>query len=536
MVSRGGFGESAEGAEIDMARLIEVHGEDVIRYMDQNALRLMARVQKMADSVGLGDRHSEVPLITGRHKSEEDPQKRSRGSSSSCSEAPPLKRPEGEFQEDMERDAPPTSLPALRQDPVPVTQPQHLQATGVRPGQVGLRPGQDNWSTDGRPEVPELGTTEARNESDGLPTTEGLVYGLGAHRLLVDENPGNRMDEPQVGNQEPQAQNLFPADMTSRRKGPGSQFNLRVPEHQPEMEDPGTQLFLTDEEWMQQQPSQQPSGSVGPEVHPPHQDQVDQGWGIDWEDWRNGVDYGLGQLFPQVTYLTEEVENMQQQLSPQLLGERFEELFSQSTGIKDFTKSQIDGQILALSNLMKLWINEAVAPLGPQIENKTMEKFQFLERGLETQFGQLFRLLNEQNREAQESALRQQGVAASRAADLAVDRPEESLGEIRRHLQDFELNKGLTKELTAQVKALFSLTENQQKVWEQAQPGLVTRGELKRELEKLQGNVFVEQMRSKSADDTLLQKRFDHLRKEMAEQQSKVAQQFQAFSERVHAL
>ena len=51
-------------------------------------------------------------------------------------------------------------------------------------------------------------------------------------------------------------------------------------------------------------------GSVGPEVHPPHQDQVDQGWGIDWEDWRNGVDYGLGQLFPQVTYLTEEVENM----------------------------------------------------------------------------------------------------------------------------------------------------------------------------------------------------------------------------------
>ena len=63
MVDRGGFGECAEGAQIDMARLIEVHGEDVIRHMDQDALELMARVQKMADSCGLGDRHSEVPLI-----------------------------------------------------------------------------------------------------------------------------------------------------------------------------------------------------------------------------------------------------------------------------------------------------------------------------------------------------------------------------------------------------------------------------------------------------------------------------------------
>ena len=75
MVGRGGFAECADGAQIDMARLIEVHGEDVIRYMDQDALELMARVQKMADSGGLGDRHSEVLLIMGRHNSEEDPQK-----------------------------------------------------------------------------------------------------------------------------------------------------------------------------------------------------------------------------------------------------------------------------------------------------------------------------------------------------------------------------------------------------------------------------------------------------------------------------
>ena len=207
--------------------------------------------------------------------------------------------------------------------------------------------------------------------------------------------------------------------------------------------------------------------------------------------------------------------------------------------MKDLVKIQIDGQILALSDLMKLWIRESVAPLGPQIESKMMEKFQVLEHAIEAQAGQLFRLLNEQNRVTQESALRRESEAASRAGLETAGQPtfnEESGIEIRRHLQDFELNKGLTKELSAQVKALFSLTKTQQNLWERAQPELVTRVELKTGLEKLQSNFQVEQIRWKSADDTLFQKRFDHLRKEMAEQQGKVAQQFQAFSERVHSL
>ena len=239
-------------------------------------------------------------------------------------------------------------------------------------------------------------------------------------------------------------------------------------------------MFFTEEEsWAPQQPLQQPSGSAGPEVpQPPHPDQVDQGCGNDWEEWRNGVDYGLGQLFPQVTSLTEEVEKLQQQLSPQFFGEKFEELFSQSSGMKDLVKIQIDRQILALSDLMKLWIKESVAPLGPQIESKMMEKFQVLEHAIEAQAGHLFRLLNVQNRVTQESALRRESEAASRAGLETAGQPtfnEDSGIEIRRNLQDFELNKGLTRELSAQVKALFSLTKTQQNLWERAQPELVTR-------------------------------------------------------------
>ena len=68
-----------------------------------------------------------------------------------------------------------------------------------------------------------------------------------------------------------------------------------------------------------------------------------------------------------------------------------------------------------LSEMMKAWIKESVAPLGPQIETKMMEKFQLLEHGLETHSGQFFRLLNEQNTQTQERALATGIVAASRA-------------------------------------------------------------------------------------------------------------------------
>ena len=181
----------------------------------------------------------------------------------------------------MERDAPPTSLAAL------------LRA------EIGAQPSGMNFGLpprNGQPEVPRMAET-----GSGLPA-DGLVYGLGAHRLVVDGYPADQMDESQLGNQEPGAQ-------TSRTKGRRSHFDLRPDQHQPETDGPGAQMFFTEEEsWAPQQPLQQPSGSAGPEVpQPPHPDQVDQGWGNDWEDWRNGVDYGLGQLFPQVTYLTEEV-------------------------------------------------------------------------------------------------------------------------------------------------------------------------------------------------------------------------------------
>ena len=113
MVSRGWFRGGAKGTQIDMARLIEVYGQDVIESLDQTALEIMARVQEMTDSTILGSRHSEPLMITeGHENNEEDPQKRSRGSSSSCSDAPPLKRAEGEFEDQMDKDAPP-HLPAF---------------------------------------------------------------------------------------------------------------------------------------------------------------------------------------------------------------------------------------------------------------------------------------------------------------------------------------------------------------------------------------------------------------------------------------
>ena len=124
-------------------------------------------------------------------------------------------------------------------------------------------------------------------------------------------------------------------------------------------------LFTEEESWAPQQPLQQPSGSVGPEVpfpQPPHPDQVDQGWGNEWQEWNNGVHYAPGQLFPQVTYLTEVVETLQHQMFPQSFGEKVEELLSQSSGIKELANFQIDGQILPLAALMKSWIKEAVAP------------------------------------------------------------------------------------------------------------------------------------------------------------------------------
>ena len=49
--------------------------------MSQDALELMASIQRMADSGGFGGRHSEVLRLTGKPKGE-DPQKREKGNSS----------------------------------------------------------------------------------------------------------------------------------------------------------------------------------------------------------------------------------------------------------------------------------------------------------------------------------------------------------------------------------------------------------------------------------------------------------------------
>ena len=83
------------------------------------------------------------------------------------------------------------------------------------------------------------------------------------------------------------------------------------------------------------------------------------------------------------------------------------------------TGTQIDEQVFALSEVMKIWVKESEASLGPKLVARLMEKFQLLEHGLETQSGQLFRLINEQNRLAQERALAQ-GVGA------AIRTPNES--------------------------------------------------------------------------------------------------------------
>ena len=96
MVGRGGFGDCTEGAEIDLARLIEVHGEEVVRLMSQDASELMISIQRLADSGGLGGRHSEVLRLTGKPTGE-DPQKRERDNSSVGSDSPPLKKPEAEI-------------------------------------------------------------------------------------------------------------------------------------------------------------------------------------------------------------------------------------------------------------------------------------------------------------------------------------------------------------------------------------------------------------------------------------------------------
>ena len=147
--------------------------------------------------------------------------------------------------------------------------------------------------------------------------------------------------------------------------------------------------------------------------------------------------------------MTEEVEKLQQHLAAQSLQERFDEILHQSSGLKHFAKSQIDEQRFALSEMMTAWIKESVAPLGPQIETKMMEKFQLLGHGVDTQSGQFLRLLNEQNRQTQERALETGIGAASRAnkeseAGSRATLSEDSVNEIRRELQEHEQRLGLT--------------------------------------------------------------------------------------------
>ena len=101
---------------------------------------------------------------------------------------------------------------------------------------------------------------------------------------------------------------------------------------------------------------QQPSGSVGPEdfyFSPPLTDQINKTWGVQWEDWKNAVDHGLGQLFPQVEYLTEEVEKLQQQFSLEISGEKVGQIVRESGEIHLLVKTQIDGHISALADVIK---------------------------------------------------------------------------------------------------------------------------------------------------------------------------------------
>ena len=205
---------------------------------------------------------------------------------------------------------------------------------------------------------------------------------------------------------------------------------------------------------------QQPSGSVGPEdllPNPALPDQVDQGWGIEWENWKQQVDHGLGQPFPQVGYLTEEIEKLQQQSFPGVFREKVGQIVRESGEINHLVKTQIDGQILALSDVMRIRVKDSVEPLKPQIEASFLEKFQILERSIETQSGQLFRLLNEQNRVTQEFALKIRSETASRTTP-AASRPGLDESFVKR-LEDIELKMAAAKELSAQTKALFTMND-----------------------------------------------------------------------------
>ena len=65
---------------------------------------------------------------------------------------------------------------------------------------------------------------------------------------------------------------------------------------------------------------------------------------------------------------------------------------------------------------------------------------------------------------------------------------------------------------------------------------MVTQMQLKATCEKLQGDSRVEMLRSTSGEHTWSQIQFDHLRKEMAERETKTAQQINAISNRLHSL
>ena len=246
------------------------------------------------------------------------------------------------------------------------------------------------------------------------------------------------------------------------------------------------------------------------------------------------MDHGLEQLFPQVGYLTEEVEKLQRQSSPGMFWEKVGHVVRESPEINQLVKTQIDGQILALSDVMKIWVKDSVEPLKPQIEASLLEKFQILERSIETQSGQLFRLLNEQNRVTQECALKLRSETASRTTP-AASRPGLDENFVKR-LEELELKMAAAKEHSAQTKALFTMNDLLQKNWKCVQQEMVTQVQLKATCEKLQGDFQVEMLRSMSGEHTWAQNRFDHLRKETAERDAKIAQQFNAFSERLHSL
>ena len=136
--------------------------------------------KKMADEQDLGDRHSGALRIKGNPVSEE-PQKTSRGSSSDGSEAPPLKRTEGGVQDQMERDAPTSFLPAaVLQEPQAV-----IGFGGSQIGNVLDNAGQNRVQvsgtrgTDGPGMAGGLFTEQAE---DPYQTPAG--YGLGAHVLF----------------------------------------------------------------------------------------------------------------------------------------------------------------------------------------------------------------------------------------------------------------------------------------------------------------------------------------------------------------